>query len=59
MLARHLVDASQLRAGIEVAEARDVLWTCISVEIYDLLILQHGWSRAAYAGWLTRTLSKH
>lgn len=56
MLARHLVDTGQLRAGIEVDEARDVLWTCISVEVYDLLVLQRGWSRDAYAGWLSRTL---
>lgn len=56
MLAGHLVDTGQLRVGIEVDEARDVLWTCISVEVYDLLVLQRGWSRDAYAEWLTRTL---
>lgn len=52
MLARHLVDTKQLRAGIEVDEVRDVLWTCISVEVYDLLVLQRRWSRHAYADWL-------
>lgn len=56
MLARHLVDTGQLRAGVEVDEARDVLWTCISVEVYDLLVLQRGWSRDAYAEWLARAL---
>ena len=56
MLARHLVDSGQVRAGLGVDEVRDVLWTCISVEVYDLLVLQRGWPRAAYADWLTRTL---
>jgi AcrR family transcriptional regulator len=56
MFARHLVDTGQLREGIGVDEARDVLWTCIAVEVYDLLVLQRGWNRAAYADWLARTL---
>lgn len=56
MLARHLVDTGQLRSGIEVEAVRDVLWTCISVEVYDLLVLQRQWSRDAYAEWLSSTL---
>lgn len=56
MLARHLVGTGQLRAGIEADEVRDVLWTCISVEVYDLLVLQRRWARDAYADWMTRTL---
>lgn len=56
MLARHLVGTGQLRAGIEVETVRDVLWTCISVEVYDLLVLQRQWSRDAYAEWLASTL---
>jgi AcrR family transcriptional regulator len=56
MLAGHLVATGQLRTGIGVDEVRDVLWTCISVEVYDLFVLQRGWSRAAYADWMARTL---
>ena len=56
MLARHLVDTGQLRAGTSIDEVRDVLWTCISVEVYDLLVLQRGWTRTRYAAWLTQTL---
>jgi AcrR family transcriptional regulator len=56
MLARHLVATDQLRSGIEVDEVRDVLWTCISVEVYDLLVLQRGWTRNAYVDWMARTL---
>lgn len=56
MLAHHLLDTGQLRAGIEIDTVRDALWTCISVEVYDLLVLQRQWSRDAYAEWLTSTL---
>jgi AcrR family transcriptional regulator len=54
MLARHLVDSGGLAVGVE--EARDVLWTCISVEVWDLLVHQRAWSPEAYAAWLARTL---
>ncbi|PUA82106.1 TetR/AcrR family transcriptional regulator [Nocardioides currus] len=57
MVARHLVDTGQLRAGIGVEEARDVLWACIAVEVFDLLVLQRGWTVEAYADWLSRTLA--
>ena len=55
-LARHLVGTGQLRDGITVEEVRDVVWTCISAEVYDLLVHQRGWTRSAYVEWLTRTL---
>lgn len=54
MLARHLEGTGGLRCGVE--EARDVLWTCISAEVYDLLVRQRGWSDGQYVEWLTRTL---
>lgn len=56
MLAHHLVGTGRLRSGITVEETRDVLWTGIAVEIYDLLVLTRGWTTAAYADWLTRML---
>ncbi|TDD23935.1 TetR/AcrR family transcriptional regulator [Kribbella turkmenica] len=57
MFARHLVESGQLRAEITVEEAADVLWTCIAVELYELLVLQRGWSLERYGTWLTRTIS--
>ena len=57
MFARHLVGTGQLRTGIGVDEVRDVVWTCISIEVYDLLVLQRGWSLDDYARWLARTLA--
>ena len=38
--ATHLHDSGSLRRGCTVDEARDVLWTYNSVELYDLLVLE-------------------
>jgi hypothetical protein len=54
MVARHLAGSGALAVGVD--EARDVLWTCVAVEVWDLLVHQRGWTREAYAGWLARTL---
>ncbi|WP_433164314.1 TetR/AcrR family transcriptional regulator [Kribbella sp. CA-247076] len=56
MFARHLVDSGGLRAGITVEEVADVLWTCIAVEQYELLVLHRGWSLERYTTWIGRTI---
>ena len=38
-------------------EARDLVWTLISPEVYRLLVLERGWSGEAYERWLTSSLS--
>ncbi|MEA2828171.1 MAG: hypothetical protein QOG43_2610 [Actinomycetota bacterium] len=47
-----LHERGYLRDGITVREATDVLWTCSSVELYDLLVLQRGWSPDRFAGFV-------
>jgi AcrR family transcriptional regulator len=47
--ARFLADRGYLRQGVTLAEAADVLWTCSSVELYELLVLQRGWSMPRFA----------
>ncbi len=42
--ARFLEERGYLRDGVSLAEATDVLWTCSSVELYELLVLRRGWS---------------
>ncbi|HZJ51558.1 MAG TPA: helix-turn-helix domain-containing protein [Actinomycetota bacterium] len=42
--ARFLANRGYLRDGVSVAQATDVLWTCSSAEIYELLVLERGWS---------------
>ena len=42
--AKFLKERGYLRRGVTVAEATDVLWTCSSLELYELLVLRRGWS---------------
>jgi len=42
--ARFLAKRGYLRDGVSVAQATDILWTCSSAEIYELLVVERGWS---------------
>ncbi|MFD3404819.1 TetR/AcrR family transcriptional regulator [Kribbella sp. NPDC058693] len=48
MFGRHLLETGDLRPGITLEEVADVLWTYISVELYELLVLLRGWSAERY-----------
>ena len=50
--ARFLKQRGYLRQGISLAQATDILWTCTSDELYDLLVTQRGWSSAQFARFL-------
>lgn len=42
--ARFLANRGYLRAGVTTGDAADILWTCTSAELYELLVVQRGWS---------------
>jgi AcrR family transcriptional regulator len=46
--ARHLHERGHLREGITLEQARDVLWTYSSTELYELLVLRRGWPLHRY-----------
>jgi AcrR family transcriptional regulator len=50
--ARFLKRRGYLREGVSLAQATDILWTCTSDELYDLMVLQRGWSGSRYARFL-------
>ena len=50
--ARHLHDGSHLRRGVSVDEARDVLFTFISPQLWELLVIQRGWTPDRFAAWM-------
>lgn len=54
--ARHhadfLAERGYLRDDVTLDEAADVLWTCTSVEFYEMLVLQRGWSYERFAHFL-------
>jgi len=47
--AAHLKAGRHLRRGVTADEARDLLWTYTSPDLYDLLVHQRGWSRTRFA----------
>lgn len=52
-----LHDAGHLRPGVSIDDARDVLWTHNSAEIYDLLVVQRGWTPERYGRWVADALA--
>jgi AcrR family transcriptional regulator len=57
MFAAHLVESGVLREGVSHEEARDVLWTCTSSELYEMLVLERGWSVERWARFVCDTAS--
>lgn len=47
--AEFLASRGYLRSGMTVERATDILFTCSSVEIYEVLVLQRGWSPGEFA----------
>lgn len=54
--ARDLRQAGHLRGDLTVEDARDVLWTYNSAELYDLLVVQRGWTPERYGRWVADAL---
>jgi AcrR family transcriptional regulator len=50
--ARFLKRRGYLREDVSLAQATDIIWTCTSDELYDLLVTQRGWSLPRFARWL-------
>lgn len=57
MFAKALYRAGHLASGISAQEARDVLWTYNSAELFQLLVLQRGWSPRRYGTWIGQQLT--
>jgi AcrR family transcriptional regulator len=56
--AQLLADRGALRPGLDVDQARDVLWTLNSHAIHELLVVQRGWSPERYRDWLADALAR-
>jgi AcrR family transcriptional regulator len=54
MFASDLAQTGQLQVG--ATQARDVLWTYHAPELYELLVLERGWSATRYGKFVTRAL---
>ena len=47
-----------LRPGITLAHAADVLWTYSSPELYELLVIRRGWSPKTYGLFVAEAMIK-
>jgi AcrR family transcriptional regulator len=54
LFARNLQETGQLK--VSVNEARDVLWTYFGAEVYELLVLERGWSTKRYGRFLAEAV---
>ncbi len=54
-LAERLKDLGGIRPELSVEEAGDILWTVNSLAVYNLLVLQRGWSPERYRDWIAYT----
>ena len=57
MFAADLAARGHLREGVTTNEARDVLWTYNSAELYRLLVIGRGWSAPRYGHWVSQALT--
>ncbi|MFC4017093.1 TetR/AcrR family transcriptional regulator [Micromonospora sp. GCM10011542] len=56
-LVGHLAASGGLRVDVEPDRARDIVWTLISPEVYELLVGGRGWSPDEYEQWLAQSLT--
>ncbi|MBW3604508.1 MAG: TetR/AcrR family transcriptional regulator [Actinobacteria bacterium] len=57
MFAAQLRDSGRL--AVPEDQARDLLWTLNSAQVYDLLVVQRGWSLPRYEQYLAETWTHH
>lgn len=57
LFAKHLERDGHPAPGISAREARDVLWTLNSAEVFQLFVLQRGWSPRRYGTWIGHQLA--
>jgi AcrR family transcriptional regulator len=50
--ARRLADRGELRRGVTVEEARDVLWLYNAPEVYELMVIRRQWSPRRFGDWV-------
>jgi len=55
LFAQDLAATGELRAGLDVEEVADVVWSLNSAEYYTLLVRERGWAPGRFARWLGDT----
>ena len=55
---QHVSQNTNLRDGLDVSQATEIVWTVASPEVYQLLTRDRGWSKERFSQWLGDTLSR-
>ena len=51
-----LSELGALSPGMDVSRATDIMWTVLSVETYEALVIARGWTADDYEAWVLDTL---
>jgi AcrR family transcriptional regulator len=51
-----LAGLGALRPGLDAGRAADIMWTVLSAETYDALVVARGWTADDYAAWVLDVL---
>ena len=54
-----LSEQGELRSGLELAEATDVLWARKGYDLYRMLVVEQRWEPERYETWLAQLLVQH
>jgi AcrR family transcriptional regulator len=57
IFATALHERGQLRNDVSIDDARDTLWTYNSAELYQLLVIERGWTPDHYGQWVAAALT--
>ncbi len=52
-----LAERGALRPGLPALDATDIVWTFCSLAVYDLLVIERGWTVEHYEVWLAASLT--
>jgi hypothetical protein len=55
-VARTLAGKTQLRQGLSVEEAAEIMWAYSSPELYGLMVIGRGWSPERYGEFVGQAL---
>ncbi len=54
----HVAANGPLRSGLDEAYASEIVWAITSPEVFQLLTVQHDWSKEKYSHWLADTFTR-
>jgi AcrR family transcriptional regulator len=57
LVVRRLFEMGAIRPRLSVTEARDILWSLTTGELYRLLVLERKWTGEGYEAWLGQLLA--